>query len=104
MEDFLSSLARQRGLQIHTIINEEWEKSENGTSALEAKKFLREDFILLMSDHLFEKEILVELIKETKAESKTLFAADFKIEDNRLNVVSKNLSYPGCSFLLPRWL
>ncbi|MGB2727541.1 MAG: phosphocholine cytidylyltransferase family protein [Halobacteriota archaeon] len=49
------------GVKINYIENEEWEKG-NVFSVLKAKEVLNENFILLMSDHIFDFRILRELI------------------------------------------
>jgi CDP-L-myo-inositol myo-inositolphosphotransferase len=50
------------GVDIAHVRNEEWQR-ENGVSLLKAKDLLQEDYILLMSDHLFDGRILTELMK-----------------------------------------
>lgn len=52
------------GVEITYIENKEWQRG-NGISVLNAKKSLKEKFILMMADHIFETKILDEL-KETK--------------------------------------
>jgi len=47
-------------VHIEYIFNPEWEKG-NGVSVYKAKGFLKENFILLMSDHLFDDSILRKL-------------------------------------------
>lgn len=49
------------GVKIDCVENEEWQK-ENGASVLKAKGLLDENFILLMSDHIFDHRILKELV------------------------------------------
>jgi CDP-L-myo-inositol myo-inositolphosphotransferase len=48
------------GVKIDYIENREWDR-ENGVSVMMAKDVLKEDFILLMADHMFDAEILSEL-------------------------------------------
>jgi CDP-L-myo-inositol myo-inositolphosphotransferase len=57
------------GIKIEYIENAEYER-ENGVSVLCAKRAINEDenFILLMSDHIFEWEILVDLIRKGEEE------------------------------------
>ncbi len=52
VEPFLEDLAKRLGVGITTILNEDWEK-ENGLSVLKGKEFLKDPFLLLMSDHIF---------------------------------------------------
>jgi len=49
------------GVRIDYVENEEWEKG-NGVSVLEAAGLLNENFVLLMSDHIFDGRILKELV------------------------------------------
>jgi len=51
------------GVNIEYVENKEWEK-ENGVSILCARSFIREKFILLMADHIFEGNILKKLLKQ----------------------------------------
>ena len=48
-------------VKIEYIENEEWERG-NGISVLKAKELLNENFILIMSDHIFDARILKELV------------------------------------------
>jgi len=54
LKQFLSELPLRRDLKITVIQNDEWECKANGVSVLKARKFLGENFILLMADHIFE--------------------------------------------------
>jgi CDP-L-myo-inositol myo-inositolphosphotransferase len=58
-------------VQIEYVENKEW-KSENSLSVLKAKELLDEDFVLLMSDHIFDERILKELIFCKRKSSITL--------------------------------
>jgi len=49
------------GIEITYIENREWERG-NGVSVLKAEESLKEKFLLLMSDHIFDERILKELI------------------------------------------
>lgn len=49
------------GIEIDYVENKQWER-ENGISVLTAKDFLKERFFLLMSDHIFDKNIIKNLI------------------------------------------
>jgi len=48
-------------VKINYIENKEWKKG-NGISVLKTKELLKEDFILLMADHIFDYRILKEII------------------------------------------
>ncbi|RLF43154.1 MAG: nucleotidyl transferase, partial [Thermoplasmata archaeon] len=50
------------GVRIEYVENDEWERG-NGISVLKAKEMIKENFILLMSDHLFDADIIKKLQK-----------------------------------------
>ena len=59
---FLENLAQNININITTIFNDQWENSENGVSVLKARDYLKEPFLLLMSDHLFDPAIVRQLM------------------------------------------
>lgn len=61
VEAFLAELARSSGLSIETARNSSWDRP-NGHSVLAAGDRLEKDFILLMSDHLFDPAIVAALL------------------------------------------
>lgn len=66
------------GVKLRYIENPDWER-ENGLSALKAKEVLdKENFILLMSDHVFDPKILSEILR--KGREKCVLAVDTNIE------------------------
>ena len=65
------------GVKIDYIQNKEWQKEENGASVLKAKEALNENFVLLMSDHIFDDRILNELVK-CDMKSSVVLAVDRK--------------------------
>jgi len=64
------------GVKISYIENKEWGKG-NGISVLKAKESLKERFILLMADHIFDFRILKELMNYD-AKSSVVLAIDRK--------------------------
>ncbi|HID94446.1 MAG TPA: nucleotidyltransferase [Candidatus Latescibacteria bacterium] len=50
------------GVKIQYIRNPEWWKP-NGISVLKARPFVQENFLLLMSDHIFDPRILLDLLR-----------------------------------------
>jgi CDP-L-myo-inositol myo-inositolphosphotransferase len=58
-------------VKITYIENTEWQRG-NGISVLKANELLRENFILLMSDHIFDVRILNELVHHNISSSVTL--------------------------------
>jgi choline kinase len=67
------------------VRNPEWHRP-NGLSVLAAAGCLSGDFILLMSDHLFDPEILAALLAGRRAEAALTLAADYRTEDPRLDL------------------
>jgi len=76
------------GVKITYIENREWERG-NGVSVLKAKESLKEDFILLMSDHIFDARILKELIS-------------YDLKDSVVLVVDKREPLPGDTRVLEK--
>lgn len=69
------------GVQISYMFNPQWAKL-NGISVWCAKDFIKkyEPFLLLMSDHIFEKKIAEAMIQAPMAEAQLLLAVDSKPE------------------------
>jgi choline kinase len=61
------------------VENPEYEK-ENGVSALQARNLLREPFLLLMGDHLFEPRTGKALLKQPLQEGEVVLAVDRKLD------------------------
>ena len=76
------------GVKITYIENREWEKG-NGVSVLKAKESLNENFILLMSDHIFDDRILKELINYDTKSSVVLAIDRRKPQQGDTNVLEK---------------
>lgn len=78
---YLTEFSNSKNLKITHIINEEWEKG-NGLSVLKAKKLLKENFFLLMGDHIFDESILVKLKKNIITDGEVILGVDYNIETN----------------------
>jgi CDP-L-myo-inositol myo-inositolphosphotransferase len=72
---FLDRLTGRLGIRITTLVNDEWEK-ENGVLVLKAREHLREPFLLLMADHLFDPSIARNLMALPLAEGDIALAVD----------------------------
>ncbi len=83
VEHFLHTLGRERRIRIVPIKNDEWREG-NGISVLKAKELLNENFILLMSDHIFDESILSNLKNQTLNDGEVMLAVDYNIETNTL--------------------
>jgi choline kinase len=79
IEAFAAELAAREGVPIETVRNEEWERP-NGLSVLAAAPKLEREFLLLMSDHLFEPEMLAGLIAAERTSALTL-AVDYRTDN-----------------------
>lgn len=72
---FLDGLARNCHITVTHVINEDWEK-DNGLSVLKARDCIKENFILLMADHLFDSELLRLLMKQPLGDGEVTLAVD----------------------------
>ena len=66
---------------IDFVHNADWQKA-NGISILSAKKKIppNEEFVLLMSDHIFDKQMLQNIVDAKINTDEALLALDFKID------------------------
>ena len=85
LRNHLDQFSQDKALEIHHLINEEWEK-ENGLSVLKAKGQIEENFILLMSDHIFNESILTELLQEKVADGEVILAVDYNLENKIIDI------------------
>jgi len=90
LEGILNKLSEDTGIVIHTIYNSEWENKANGFSVLSVKDKIKEPFLLLMSDHLFDPSIVRNLFSKSNKPDVVL-AIDTKINNPMiaLNIVTK---------------
>ena len=85
VEAFLSDLAGRTGLAIETVRNPDWIRP-NGLSVLAAGERLGGEFILLMSDHLFDPSILSDMIAADRSGAALTLAADFAVANPLLDL------------------
>ena len=85
LRNYLDQFARNRDIKITHLINNQWEK-ENGLSVLAAEKEINENFILLMSDHIFNKSILEDLMQEKVDDGQIILAVDHNLENKTVDV------------------
>ena len=71
--------SRSLGVSITFVENPDYHKA-NGISALKAKNELRENFLLLMADHIFEPQAARALLKQTLAPGEVILAVDPNID------------------------
>jgi len=82
VRNHLRQLSKARNINITTISNIEWKK-DNGLSVLKAKDHIKENFILLMADHIFDKSILIKLKRQKITDGQIMLAVDYNIKDNK---------------------
>ncbi len=73
---FLERLSRRLGVPVTTVSNPRWREAGNGASVLAAEPFLKEPFLLLMADHLFDPALARRLIEQGAPEQGLLLAVD----------------------------
>ncbi len=80
----LDRIAKKRNVNITIINNSDWQK-ENGLSVLKAREALNnEKFLLLMSDHIHDQEIIQKLVDFELQDGEVVLAVDRKIDTNHL--------------------
>jgi len=77
----LEKVSRSKGTPITIIENKEWERA-NGISVLKAQPYLKEPFLLMMADHIFDPEIARLLIRESSNNKGLLLAVDEDLENH----------------------
>lgn len=85
LEAFLGELAGRIGLPIEIVRNADWARP-NGVSVLAAESRLDSDFVLLMSDHLFDPEILRDLIAADRGGAALTLGADHEVDNPLLDL------------------
>jgi len=75
----------KHGVKIEYIYNSDWEKG-NGVSVYKAKDYFKQNFILLMADHLFDEEILKELVKVDSNQNCCYLCVDQNINGEHLDI------------------
>jgi len=85
LESFLGELSGRAGLPIEIVRNEDWARP-NGISVLAAAPRLGSEFILLMSDHLFDPEILRDMIAADRGDAALTLGADHGVDNPLLDL------------------
>ena len=80
VRDFLERLAKRLAIRITPLVNEDWEK-ENGLSVLKARDVLKEPFLLLMADHLFDPELVRALTTHSLPDGEIALVVDGDIHN-----------------------
>jgi len=85
LRNHLDTFNQGKGIEINHLANNQWEK-ENGLSVLKAKGEIEENFILLMSDHIFDGSILTELLQEKIVDGEIILAVDYNLENKIVDI------------------
>jgi choline kinase len=85
LEAFLAELAGNAGLNIEAVRNPDWARP-NGVSVLAAAARLDSEFVLLMSDHLFDPSILGDMIASDRGSAALTLASDFETANPLLDL------------------
>jgi len=106
LRDFLKRLAERLAIQITPLVNDDWEKG-NGLSVLKAQEHLREPFLLLMADHLFDPSLARSLTAYPLPDGEIALGVDgntrsplidmedvtrVKVEDGKISDIGKGLA------------
>lgn len=83
LENAVREMAHRKKPDITCLYNPDWRKG-NGTSVLAAKTFITSPFILLMADHLFQKDMLSKLLMSHRVDKETVLAVDTRIYENAM--------------------
>jgi len=78
LEEYLRHKSLQ-DMRVQCLRNEKWQRP-NGLSVVRARGHLPDRFVLLMADHLFEAEILRNLVAAPLASGHCRLAVDFHLE------------------------
>ena len=77
---FLDELSERENISITHIINEEWQRP-NGISVACAKDVIEGPFVLTMCDHLFDPEIIKDLLSQDHENGTVTLCVDYNIEN-----------------------
>lgn len=76
---------RKYGIDIDYIPNRQWKRG-NGISVLRAKQYVTGNFILLMSDHIIECNILTKLIESGQENPRCILCVDSEMSSNHIDM------------------
>lgn len=78
LEEYLSKRRSRMGVRIEFVRNHDWTKA-NGHSVLMSQKWIQEDFVLLMADHVFDYKILSDLLRKRPQPGEVILAVDGRV-------------------------
>ncbi|MGB2783335.1 MAG: sugar phosphate nucleotidyltransferase, partial [Atribacterota bacterium] len=85
LQKHLNQFSRNKNLKISCFQNNQWKK-ENGLSVLAVKEKINENFILLMSDRIFNESILAELLQEKIVYGEIILAVDYNLKNKIVDI------------------
>jgi choline kinase len=85
LEAFLGRLSKRAAVPIEIVRNEDWARP-NGISVLAAAPRLGSEFVLLMSDHLFDPAILHDMIAADRRDAALTLGADHEVGNPLLDL------------------
>ncbi len=85
LRNHIDRFSQDKTIEINHLVNNQWKK-ENGLSVLKAKGEIEENFILLMSDHIFDESILTELLQEKIVDGEIMLVVDYNLENKIVDV------------------
>ncbi|MFQ6070041.1 MAG: sugar phosphate nucleotidyltransferase [Candidatus Aminicenantales bacterium] len=93
------------GVQVEYILNPDWEKG-NGLSVYRAKNYFNHNFVLLMSDHLFDESILKKLREVKPQDNQCFLCVDRELNGShyKLDDVTKVLTQKGKILKIGKYL
>ena len=102
VRSFLDELGEREKISITHIINDEWQRP-NGLSVYKAKDVIDGPFVLTMCDHLFDPEIIKDLLAANHEEGTVTLCVDHNIENpvidlddvTRVNCTNKEIKNIG---------
>lgn len=81
LEEHLKTAFPPGEISLTMLYNDQWQK-ENGLSVLRARPLLKEPFVLLMSDHIFDPAILDLLQRAELKKDEIILAVDSRVENH----------------------
>ena len=78
--NFLKQLSKRLNVAVTLVQNDDWQK-ENGFSVLKARNVMKEPFLLLMADHLFDPCVIRALQEQSLNKGEVLLAVDTDINN-----------------------
>ena len=84
LEPFLKDLSDRLSVPIKTLHNPDWNQ-ENGLSVLAGRDHLKEAFLLLMADHIFDPKTAKKLIENPPPDGEISLAVDRNLDSENIN-------------------